>query len=168
MSRFCKKCAAKTARTPSGVCKPCGARRSAKYRNSNRKQYRATSTAWYKVNREKVLSRTAAWHAANQDKCKTARATYRNRIKAAVFAYYGPFCTCCGEPEPLFLSIDHINNDGGAVRKSQGMGGSFYQWIIKHNFPSDLQVLCMNCNHAKMRNHGICPHQLIDAVRRRI
>ena len=33
-----------------------------------------------------------------------------------------------------------------------------YRWLIKHKFPSGIQILCHNCNLAK-GYYGSCPHQ---------
>jgi hypothetical protein len=33
-------------------------------------------------------------------------------------------------------------------------------WLKRNNFPSGYRVLCMNCNHGRKRNGGICPHEL--------
>jgi hypothetical protein len=80
-------------------------------------------------------------------------------------AYGGRRCACCGEcSNILFLSLDHINNDGAAHRRSMGHkrrngGEHVWYWLKKHNFPPGMQVLCMNCNTGKQRNGGICPHQ---------
>lgn len=84
-------------------------------------------------------------------------------LREQVFAAYGGYkCSCCGETEPMFLSIDHVNNDGAEMRKNgvHSRGGSpFYQWLRKNGFPDGFQVLCMNCNVGKHRNGGICPHK---------
>ncbi len=92
---------------------------------------------------------------------KTFRLT--KNLRQDVFdAYGGTVCCCCGETEPKFLSIDHIDNDGAEMRKSgkHSRGGTaFYQWLRKSGFPKGFQVLCMNCNVGKHRNDGICPHQ---------
>ena len=90
----------------------------------------------------------------------------RARVKEAVFAAYGGYkCACCGETEKLFLTIDHINNDGAAHRrkivgKRTGAGYPTYNWLVNNHFPEGYQVLCMNCNHGKRMNDGICPHQV--------
>lgn len=86
---------------------------------------------------------------------------YRKTAKDLVFAAYGTTCKCCGETEPLFLDIDHMDNDGAAHRKKYNLtaGTQFYVWLIKNNFPSNFQTLCCNCNRGKFRNNGICPHQ---------
>lgn len=70
---------------------------------------------------------------------------------------YGNKCVCCGESEPEFLQLDHINNDGNKQRKDLGIR-YIYQWIIDRNFPKDnYQLLCANCNWSK-RKFGDCIH----------
>lgn len=91
------------------------------------------------------------------------RANQKNREsylknKNIVFDYYGRQCSCCDEKNFYFLTMDHINNDGSYFRKEMRSSSDFYEWIIKNNFPPDLQTLCMNCNWGKHRNGGICPH----------
>lgn len=71
-------------------------------------------------------------------------------------AYGGAFCACCGEAHIEFLSIDHINDDGAAHRKT--FKGSLHRWLAKHNFPPGYRVLCMNCNWVRGR-FGYCPHE---------
>jgi hypothetical protein len=84
-----------------------------------------------------------------------------------VFDHYGRKCICCGEEEILFLTLDHIDNDGAAHRKEikaknakKGPDGiAFYRWVVQNNYPSFLQTLCSNCNTGKHRNGGHCPHK---------
>ena len=86
----------------------------------------------------------------------------RERLREEVFQHYGNKCVCCGEKNPLFLTLDHINNDGGEQKRklgSQGKGVNFYGWARKVGYPEDLQLLCFNCNCGKGRNKGICPHK---------
>ena len=78
------------------------------------------------------------------------------RDKSLVFSYYGSSCACCGEGNIAFLTIDHIAGGGSAHRKS--FGGSIYRWLKLNNFPSGFQTLCMNCNFAKSKIVGGCPH----------
>lgn len=82
-----------------------------------------------------------------------------------IMAYGGYRCACCGETEPMFLSLDHVNNDGASHRRSLGYGGNgkgassrTLKWLKDNNFPEGFQVLCMNCNTGKQRNNGVCPH----------
>lgn len=86
----------------------------------------------------------------------------RSRYKTLVFDHYGRECACCGETEPEFLSIDHMDGGGKKHRKVIGQSSrEFYKWLIDNNFPPNFQTLCMNCNHAKGRNggDGLCPHE---------
>jgi len=80
--------------------------------------------------------------------------------KELVLKLYGNKCACCGESRKEFLTLDHINEDGANWRKRFGKSGSyFYQWVVKNNFPEDLQILCWNCNLAK-HIYKICPHKV--------
>lgn len=78
-------------------------------------------------------------------------------IRQEVIAQYGGKCACCGETEPVFLSIDHIN--GGGRKHIKSIGGNFYGWLRRNNYPRGFQVLCFNCNYGKYKNGGVCPHQ---------
>ena len=76
-------------------------------------------------------------------------------------SYYGGACSCCGETNPLFLTLGHKNNDGNEHRKSLGYSGNgVYTYLVKNNFdvPYEMQLECWNCNGGKSVNHGICPH----------
>jgi hypothetical protein len=87
----------------------------------------------------------------------------RDQERDAVFAAYGGYkCVCCEETEVKFLTIDHIDDNGAAHRRSIGSGGSrLYRWLRKHNFPSGFQVMCLNCNLGRYRNNGVCPHKVM-------
>jgi len=87
---------------------------------------------------------------------------YRWELKLAVLKAYGTVCQCCGEDEPTFLAIDHMNNDGAQQRKKmcyRRSSYSFYIWLRKNGYPPDFQVLCHNCNIGRHLNGGVCPHK---------
>lgn len=96
--------------------------------------------------------------------CKTCidkQLLSNKRIKDAAYnAYGGYICSCCKEKELSFLSIDHIENDGKLLRKTQGTGTALYRWLVRNNFPKGYQILCMNCQFGKSK-YGICPHKSI-------
>lgn len=147
----------------------------ARYRERNREKFNQRMRDWREANREKSREQAREWRnrkLADSDPEKVAafRAMESEKSKRAydqcrteVFAAYGgEQCACCGESQTLFLSIDHIHNDGAQERKSgayKGTGIGFYQWLRKNKFPSGYQVLCMNCQVGKHKNGGVCPHQ---------
>ena len=75
--------------------------------------------------------------------------------KAILYAELGNRCACCGERDWMYLSVDHVNNDGGEYRKQSAAHYRVHR-LLKHHRenPGSLQLLCTNCNHAKMRNGG--------------
>jgi len=89
------------------------------------------------------------------------KALYRERDRRLIYEAYGNKCACCGEKNPGFFTVDHVNNDGHSDRKSGAYtnGSQFYRHIVAKNFPKNYQLLCFNCNLGKARNGGICPHQ---------
>jgi len=83
---------------------------------------------------------------------------YKLRRQTKIFEIYGKRCVCCGEDNPLFLTLDHINNNGAKHRKETKSGN--YDDMIKNPNKSKYQILCHNCNSGKHRGHGICPHNI--------
>ena len=83
-------------------------------------------------------------------------------VKRGIFLHYSPGipkCACCGESNFVFLTLDHINNDGAIHRKTCASGSATYYWIRRNNYPPIFQVLCWNCQHPKAIGQ-ICPHQI--------
>lgn len=85
-------------------------------------------------------------------------------IRSKVFTYYGGKCNCCGEKEYMFLTLDHVNNDGAEHRRSlsnrRNDNMPVYKYLISTEFAEAdrFQVLCWNCNCGKRSNGGVCPH----------
>lgn len=97
----------------------------------------------------------------NPGKFKARQKAFREKVRLEVLSRYGGACKCCGEDEPVFLSIDHINGDGAKARRTaHASGASLYVWLQKHGYPEGFQVLCYNCNLAK-RTGAECPHRRI-------
>ena len=104
------------------------------------------------------LNKHNEWY--KQSDYKVRHAKQRAEEKKQVIDHYGGRCTCCGEGEPCFLAIDHINGNGNSHRKAINKWGSgFFKWLIKNDFPKEFQILCHNCNMGKHLNCGICPHK---------
>lgn len=111
---------------------------------------------------------------ANKDQLKKRRWQEKNPKYNADYArkmwvealdhYGGRQCTCCGETEICFLTIDHIQRDGAEHRRQTGgkSGKNLAHWLKKNNWPDGFQILCFNCNCGRERNDGICPHKEIN------
>lgn len=84
---------------------------------------------------------------------------YTLLVKHQVIEKYGGECKCCGEKEILFLTIDHINNDGKLERAENHKSSyGLYLKLRREEIREDLQILCFNCNLGKSMNGGVCPH----------
>lgn len=98
------------------------------------------------------------------DRARANGKRYREKLKKDVLEGYGgknPQCACCGEDNPIFLTIDHIHEGGGKHRKEINKRGGieFYCWLRRNGYPKGFQVLCFNCNCGRSLNNGICPHK---------
>lgn len=77
---------------------------------------------------------------------------YRLKLRLETMIAYGGKCVSCGETKNLFLTLDHINNNGSKDRKKIGGGVDFYAYLKRLGFPgkdTQLQILCHNCNALK-------------------
>lgn len=90
---------------------------------------------------------------AVQSICQSCRSERRRQDRAsmreAVLRMLGSECVCCGESEPVFLDLDHVNGDGAGDRRRA-------TWRSALQDPDRFQILCRNCNWAKYM--GGCPH----------
>jgi hypothetical protein len=113
-------------RKAKGNCPDCGAKK-------------ARNSVFCPVCRDK----RAAYYAGNKDRLLEGTHRRKAERKQTVFEHYGLECSCCGENEFEFLTIDHINGGGNEHRRS--INGCFYRWVIENGFPDGLQTLCYNC-----------------------
>ncbi len=106
-----------------------------------------------------LIQKKESYHRHKKEIAKR-RKENRDKIKFQVFEKYGNKCTCCGERELVFLSINHISKNGCKHRKNNpNMNGYYlYNWLQKKNYPKDFNILCHNCNFAD--GLGVCPHKL--------
>lgn len=125
------------------------------------KEHRKQANKRQKINREKRLSNmTHEELEAHKAKINRDNQERRDEVRRKVYSHYGSACACCGETEICFLSIDHMDNDGAEHRRANNLqtGEQFYRWIVRNDYPKNLQILCMNCNWGKRMNNGVCPH----------
>jgi hypothetical protein len=148
-------------------CKPCWT----EYRNSRKAETKASQRRWYATHRDEHLEQKAEYYRENREAIRPKRwkvnrdpdeyarhvadMKARSRVyRAKVFAHYGTSCECCGESNPGFLTIDHINGCTKEERKKQGGGSGLYRWLIANGFPEGFRTLCMSCNLGRASNLG--------------
>lgn len=123
----------------------------------------------YFADKARILQKNKEWRANfaqpgsiyRQKERKKAKETLELRRDAVFNAYGGAVCSCCGETERKFLTVDHVNGNGNAHRAE--IRQNIIDWLYRNNFPDGFQILCYNCNLGKQRNGGVCcPHKEID------
>lgn len=90
---------------------------------------------------------------------REAQAANRKRLRRQLIEAYGGKCACrkCPESNPAFLTLEHINRDGGEHRAK--VGSHSYADLRRRGFPQEgYTLLCWNCN-AMTRFGRPCPHE---------
>lgn len=104
----------------------------------------------------------AASYAKHRETTLDYRRRHAAKLRAELIEAYGGACECCGESQPEFLTVDHVNGRKEGERRLTGM--KLWAYVRRLGFPRDeFQLLCFNCNCAK-GFFGECPHV---ALRRR-
>ena len=139
---------------------------SQKHYLKNKKHYKKVRKIYYLKNRELINGKTKEYYKQNKTSSLFRVRKYTKKLREIILNHYGWKCSCpnCPEKNPIFLTIDHKNNDGYKDKMKSGHrygGSNLYRKIIKENFPDTYQVLCWNCNCGKRSNGGICPHNNI-------
>lgn len=138
-----------------------------KFKEMERLRARKRRANGWKDDPEKIKVRNAK--RTSKQNIANAKA-YRKKLLLETIGAYGGKCSCCGEMNPLFMTIDHINDDGAEERRKIGDGPSkgnkgragvhFYGYLKSQGFPKDrYRIMCFNCNCGRARNGGVCPHQ---------
>jgi len=117
---------------------------------------RCYSREWKRTHPERVKELNKADHLKHREK-RNRRLTERRRARRRqIVETLGAKCKCCGETEPVFLTIDHVQNDGAKVRTMHRH--RLHTMILAEGCPPErYQILCWNCNAAK-GILGACPH----------
>jgi len=119
-----------------------------------------------------VLCANCNWMKRNKVCCKyrkktgnkTDQAYYRKKRKELRFKIIKHYskgkmcCAQCGEKKICVLHLDLIKGRGLQYRLKMGCDSSisFFRWIVKNNFPSGFQILCVNCNLVKRYEENEC------------
>lgn len=98
--------------------------------------------------RNKERSKVASKKYRDKEDLEVRRARKRawsRKLRLEVLTALGGHCVNCGQTYEGFLTIDHINNDGAAHRKTVPSNNLYY-WLRRNNYPPGFQLLCWNCN----------------------
>lgn len=92
--------------------------------------------------------------------CRACNARWeRIKLRLEIIGAYGAKCQCCGETNVMFLTLDHIYNDGNLERQTLACH-QIYAKLRREGFPKENhQLLCFNCNMAKAI-YSKCPHKI--------
>lgn len=134
-----------------GNCKKCGEQLMERVKNSPNVCFKC------------VAAQRKLWKSTRLAKLSEYERERSIRNRKKVIEHYGgnpPKCSCCGEHRYHFLTIDHINNDGGGHRRML-RSWNLSAWIVRHKFPEKMfAILCYNCNLGRARQPDkICPHK---------
>jgi hypothetical protein len=104
----------------------------------------------------------ARWKRENRERVNRVERARRAGFKQRVVAAYGGACTCCGESEITFLTVDHVNGRLPEHRRrtSKMSGWILYKHVEREGYPDTYTILCFNCNSGRAINGGVCPHQI--------
>lgn len=133
---LCTRCKKRPAARGSTKCERCREARKKKRNRRNRRQHQEHDLPHKFVRK---LQRRLKW--------------------AAVEAYGGPECACCGVDVFEFLTIDYADHVRPSER--QPITDVIYYALQEQSYPPGYQVLCCNCSTGKRLNGGLCPHKLI-------
>jgi hypothetical protein len=118
--------------------------------------HRQARKDWTERNRERERLKAAEYHQKHRARINGRITERRRTMRAEIMERLGGKCQCCGETEPVFLTIDHVQGDGAQVRKLRRH--LVHKMILDEGCPPDrYQILCWNCNSAK-HLLGVCPH----------
>ena len=150
-------------RSPDGrlaECKECFKKRATLRYELNRAHCLKVAKVYREANREKIINGHREYYHHNKGRHRINGYVYHQKLRDDVIEGYGGSCDCCGETNRIFLTLDHVNNDGAAHKKTLGSGrGNIYRYARRNHYPNDLRLLCWNCNSGRSVNGGICPHE---------
>lgn len=150
-------------------CKKCEepwTRQSASRYLKKKEALRATGdiVALDRIQQSRTLT-TRTYKQNNRETYNAYQRRWNKQKKEEAHAAYGGVCSCCGETNPFFLTLDHLQNDGHKARVTDTYSVSIYAWAKKNNWPDTLALRCFNCNCARhrnltMNNDDRCPHEI--------
>lgn len=139
--------------------------KTAEWRRKNKARHLETKREWSRRTSDRITDKRRYRYATDEahrnrlrdQRNKSERRSWE-RLRARVILAYGGRCSCCGERRVEFLTLEHVNRDGGEHRKMRGPRGCWKD-AERLGFPKNYTILCMNCNWVE-RHGARCPHKV--------
>ena len=142
----------------------------------NKERAKEAARNYYQANKEKKIASAKEYAKTHREQRRASGKRYYQKYKmeqkphrglkrkSTVLAHYGLegnlACVNCGFSDIRALTIDHKGGGGNKHRKAVG---NIYLYLLRNNFPSGYQTLCMNCQFIKREeNHENRWHQSIN------
>ena len=134
------------------------------FRQRHPEEYRAYRKRWIAKHPETVKAQRQRYYRRHRESLRENKRQDWLALRKECLKAYGNQCVCCGIPDTIFLTIDHIDGKGNEHRrnlKQQGFGKTgIYKFLKSQGWPkTNYRILCWNCNHAVTYNRT-CPHQV--------
>jgi len=131
------------------------------YNKEQKKQY-------YEANKEKILERQKKYDKTRKRTYTSEQRTnkilvarkYRHEARLEAISHYSNGenkCSCCGENNEEFLTLDHPDGGGSKERREKGKGYCTAEALRARGYIDERRVLCANCN-TSFGHYGYCPH----------
>lgn len=140
-------------------CKDCKLAYQRAYGKTHRDKRREYERRYWEKHPEKHLAKQRRWTQKARVKLSAKQLLRSRALRAEMLAAYGGRCTCCGESEPRFLTLEHTRHDGRQHRATRGGSDGIYRDLKQRGWPKDgYTLLCWNCNMATAYGQS-CPHK---------
>lgn len=138
------------------------------YREAHREEIKAYKAAKYQSEKEAIAAKNKEWREKNYAEYRAKREEYEKgegiggQRARLVYQHYGNKCQApyCSSPNGFegvwsMLDLHHLNIDGEKFRRETGIKTLplFHKWLIDHDFPDDITLLCKNCHVMAHKAH---------------
>jgi hypothetical protein len=110
------------------------------------------SYVWRKTHQKRVKANKHAFYVNNKSEQSLKRTVFKIFLKMTIVFVYSNGKMCCADPFQIHL-VPYTNIMGLTVdhfkRTDFDYGQTLYAKLIKMNYPSGYQILCVNCNFLK-------------------
>ena len=150
-------------------------RRNREWAMNNKEKVQASHQRYYETHKAELIPKLREYDRLHPEIGRKSRKRWRERNRETIRARAaiktrerkneviqlldGARCACCGESRFEFMTVDHINGGGHQHRRSVGVGGKFYDTVLRDpDAKAKYRILCMNCNFA-LGIYGRCPRK---------